>query len=248
MVNIYKQWEIEIMQEGGKILAAIMEKLKKEVKPGVTTKYLNKVASNLVFSYNAEPSFLNYDGYPAGLCTCINEEIVHVLPSERKLKSGDMLSLDFGVRYKGYCTDMAVTLGVGEIDKQKKKMIKITKKALICGIEQAYPGNHLGDIGYAIQRQAEKNGFNVVRELVGHGLGKEVHEQPNVFNYGNPGEGLKLKSGMVLALEPMLTAGDWRIKETKDGFGYKTRDNSLSCHFEHTIAITNQGPKILTEP
>ncbi len=247
MVRIYNQDEIEILRQGGKILANIMEELKKEVSPGVTTKYLNRVANDLVFSCNAQPSFLNYDGFPASLCTSINEEIVHAVPSKRRLKSGDMLSLDLGVRFKGYCTDMAVTVGVGEIDNQKKKMIKATHQALTSGINQARPGNYLGDIGYQIQRQAEKNGFNVVRELVGHGVGKEVHEDPQVFNFGNPGEGLALKSGMVLALEPMLTAGDWRIEQAQDGFGYITADNSLSCHFEHTIVITKRKPEILTK-
>lgn len=247
MPRIYNQQEIEILRQGGKILVKIIKELKQKAIPGVTTKYLNKVANDLVFSYNARPSFLNYDGFPASLCTSINEEIVHAVPGERKLKSGDMLSLDFGVRYKQYCTDMAVTVGVGKIDNQKKKLIKITRKALDFGIKQARPGNHLGDIGYGIQKQAEKHGYNVIRELVGHGVGREVHEDPQVFNYGNPGEGLELKPGMVLALEPMLAVGDWRIKQSEDGFGYKTKDDSLCCHFEHTIVITKGEPEILTE-
>lgn len=247
MIRIYKENEIEILRRGGKILAQIMEELKKEVKPGVATKDLNKIARDLVFSFGAEPSFEGYDGFPAALCTSINEEIVHVIPSERKLEEGDILSLDLGVRFEGYCTDMAVTISIGKIDKEKKKLIKVTKKALELGISQTKPGNHLEDIGYEIQKYAEKNGFNVVRELVGHGVGKEVHEEPKIPNYGEKGAGLELAEGMVLALEPMVTIGDWHIKKTKDGRGYKTADNSLSCHFEHTIAVTLKGPEILTQ-
>ena len=247
MIKIYKENEIEILRRGGKILAQIMEELRKEVKPGVATKDLNKIARDLVFSFGAEPSFEGYDGFPAALCTSINEEIVHAVPSERKLEEGDILSLDLGVRFEGYCTDMAITVSVGKINKETKKLIKVTKKALELGISQAKPGNHLEDIGYEVQKHAEKNSFNVVRELVGHGVGKEVHEEPKVPNYGEKGAGLELAEGMVLALEPMVTIGDWHIKKTKDGFGYKTADNGLSCHFEHTIAITPKGPEILTK-
>jgi len=247
MIRIYSENEIEILRQGGKILAKIIEELKKEVKPGVTTKHLNKVAENLVFSWGAEPSFKGFEGFPAALCTSINEEIVHAVPGKRKLKEGDILSLDFGVRFEGYCTDMAITVPVGKIDKKIKKLIRVTKETLKIGIKQAKPGNHLGDIGYAIQDYAEKNGFNVVQELVGHGVGKKVHEEPKIPNYGSPDEGPELKSGMVLALEPMVTIDDWHVEKTKNGSGYKTVDNSLSAHFEHTIAITPKGPKVLTQ-
>lgn len=247
MIRIYSENEIEILRQGGKILAKIIEELKKEVKPGITTKHLNKVAENLVFSWGAEPSFKGFEGFPAALCTSINEEIVHAVPGKRKLKEGDILSLDFGVRFEGYCTDMAITVPVGKIDKKIKKLIRVTKETLKIGIKQAKPGNHLGDIGYAIQDYAEKNGFNVVQELVGHGVGKKVHEEPKIPNYGSPDEGPELKSGMVLALEPMVTIDDWHVEKTKNGSGYKTVDNSLSAHFEHTIAITPKGPKVLTQ-
>lgn len=246
MIRIYNEKEIEILRRGGRILAEIMEELKKEVRPGVTTEYLNKVAKDLVFSANAEPSFEGYDGFPATLCTSINEEIVHAVPKERKLKEGDILSLDLGIKFEEYCTDMAITMPVGKISKEAKKLIKVTKEALKIGIKQIKPGNHLEDIGYVIQKHVEKNGFNVVRELVGHGVGKKVHEEPKIPNYGEGGTGPGLVEGMVLALEPMVTVGDWHIKKTKDGFGYKTADNSLSCHFEHTIAITKKDPEILT--
>ncbi len=247
MIRIYNEKEIEILRQGGRILAKIIEELKKEVKPGVTTKHLNKVAKDLVFSFGAKPSFLGYEKFPAVLCTSINEEIVHAIPSERKLKKSDILSLDLGIRFEGYCTDVAITIPVGRINKETKKLIKVTKEALKIGIKQTQPSNHLGDIGYAIQQYVEKNGFNVVRELVGHGVGKKVHEDPKIPNYGNPGEGPKLKTGMVLAIEPMITIGHWKLKKTSDGFGYKTKDNSLSAHFEHTIVITSKGPEILTK-
>ncbi len=252
MIRIYKENEIEILRRGGKILAKIVEELKKRVKPGITTKHLDEVAEDLILKYGAEPSFKGFNKYPAALCASINEEIVHAVPSDRRLKQGDILSLDLGVRFEGYCTDMAVTISIGKIDREKKKLIKVTKKALELGISQAKHGNHLEDIGYEIQKYAEKHGFNIVRELAGHGVGKKVHEEPQILNYGNPSTKLrarspKLKAGMVLALEPMLTVGDWHIKQTKDGWGYKTADNSLSCHFEHTIVITKKGPEILTK-
>jgi len=246
MIRIYNEKEIEILRQSGRILAEIMEGLKKEVKPGATTKYLNKVAKDLVLSCGGEPSFLGFQGYPAVLCTSLNEEIVHVVPSDRVLKNGDILSLDLGIIYKNYCSDMAITIPVGKISKEGKKIIKITKEALKIGIKQAKAGNHLGDIGWAIQNYAEKNGFNVIRELVGHGVGKKVHEEPQIPNYGERGVGSELVEGMVLAIEPMLCVGDWHIEKCDDGFGYRTKDKSLSCHFEHTIAITKNGPIILT--
>lgn len=247
MINIYKSEEIQVMRRGGRILAKIIEELKKEVKPGITTKYLDKVASDLILRYGAAPSFKGFNNYPAALCTSINEEIVHAVPSDRVLRKGDILSLDLGIRFKRYCTDMALTIPVGKVDKKTKKLIAVTKKALEIGIEQAKPGNHLEDIGSAIQKYVEKNRFNVVRELCGHGVGKKVHEDPQILNYGERGKGIELKPGMVLALEPMVTVGDWHIKKTKDGFGYKTKGNSLSAHFEHTLVITKKGVKTLTE-
>lgn len=247
------------MQEGGRILARIMRELEKKVKPGITTKYLDEVAEDLVFKYNARPSFKGFNKYPATLCVSINEEIVHAVPSDRKIKQGDILSLDLGIKYKGYCTDIALTIPIGKVDRRIKKLINITKEALEIGIKQAKPRNHLEDIGWAIKNYVEKQaysargangpirGFNVIRELVGHGVGKKVHEDPQIPNFGEPGKGIKLKQGMVLALEPMVSMGNWRVKKSEDGFGYKTKDKSLSAHFEHTIAITKSGPRNLTE-
>jgi len=246
VIRTYNENEIAIIHKGGKILAKIMKELEKEVRPGIKTKYLNKVAEDLVFSFKAQPSFKGFKGYPSVICTSINEEIVHAVPGNRELKEGDIISLDLGIRYKGYCTDMAVTVPVGKITKEKEKLIKVTQEALYKGIEQAKPGNYLGDIGWAIQQYAEGQGFNVVRELVGHGVGKEVHEDPQIPNYGKQGTGLKLVKGMVLAIEPMVCIGNWQIEKCEDGFGYRTKDRSLSAHFEHTIAITQKGPKILT--
>ena len=247
MVNIYSEKEIEIMREGGKILAKTLKILSKKVKPGITTAYLNKVAEDLIFSFGAQPSFKGFNNYPAALCTSVNEEIVHAVPNKRVLKNGDILTLDLGIRYKGFCTDAAITVPIGKIDSKTKKLIDVTKKSLEIAIKQCKSGKRLGDIGWAIQSYVEKNGFSVIRELVGHGVGKSVHEDPQILNYGIKGEGIELKQGMVLALEPMVAMGNWRIKRGEDGFSYKTLDNSLCAHFEHTVVITKKGPKILTK-
>jgi len=255
MITIKTSEEIKIMAEGGKILAKIMKELEKQVKPGITTKELDRLAESLVFKFGAKCSFKNYTGsgknwdpYPACLCTSINEEIVHALPSERVLKEGDTLCLDFGVFCnKGFHTDMAITVPVGKVDKAAKRLIDVTKKALEIGIKKIKPGNKIGDIGYVVQEYVEKQGFNVVRELCGHGIGRELHEKPDILNFGEKGTGEEIKEGMVLCLEPMVTMGHWRIKKSKDGHGYKTKDNSLAAHFEHTIAVTKDGYKILTK-
>ena len=252
MIKIKSEKEIEIMIEGGKILAKILKELVKAVKPGITTQDLDKLARELVFKFGTKPAFLNYNGYPTVLCTSINDEIVHGVPSERKLEKGDLLKLDMGVLYKGFHTDSAVTVLVGgglSLNKGtllKKKLVKVTQEALEIGIKQARPGNTIGDISSAIQKYVEKKGFNVVRDLVGHGIGKELHEPPQVPNYGKAGEGEKLEPGMVIAIEPMVVAGDWKIKEGPDGFVFQTKDGGLAAHFEHTIAITKKGPLVLT--
>jgi methionyl aminopeptidase len=247
MINLYTEKEIKIMAEGGKILAKIIKEIPKHVKPGITTKELDKVAAGLIFSYGAEPAFMGFNNYPAVLCTSLNEEIVHVVPSERTLKNGDVLKLDLGIRYRGYCTDIAITIPIGKISKEAKKLIKITKKSLEIAIKQCQPGKHLGDIGFVIQGYVEKNKFNVIRDLVGHGIGRSVHEDPQIPNYGKQGEGEKLKEGMVLALEPMVSIGNYKIEKCADGFGYRAKNRSLTAHFEHTIAITKTGPKVLTK-
>ena len=246
MVSIKTLEEIQIMAEGGKILAGIMKELEKNVKPGITTEDLNRLAENLILKSGGKCSFKGYEDYPACLCTSINEEIVHSVPSARQLKDGDIISLDLGIFYQGFHTDMAITVPVGKILPETQRLIRVTKKALKRGIKKTRPGNTIGDIGNTIQRYVEGQGFNVVRELCGHGIGKEIHEDPKILNYGKRHSGLEIKEGMVLCLEPMVTVGDWKLKKSADGFGYQTQDDSLSCHFEHTMVVTKNGAKILT--
>jgi len=245
-INIKTPAEIEIMAEGGRILAKIMKELKRRVKPGITTKELDEIAEKLILKSGGEPSFKGHQGFPATLCTSINEEIVHALPSERILKKGDIISLDLGIFYKGFHSDMAITLPVDKIEPEVLRLIWVTKKALKRGIKKTRPGNTIGDIGNAIQRYVESQGFNVVRELAGHGIGRKLHEEPEILNYGKRHSGFEIKEGMVFCLEPMVTMGNWKIKKSADGYGYQTEDNSLSAHFEHTIAVTQNGCRILT--
>ena len=253
MISIKTKEEIEILAEGGKILAKIMRELAKRVKPGITTKELDRLAESLILKSGGKCSFKGYkdNGYsaipfPACLCTSINEEIVHVAPSERKLKEGDIVSLDLGIFFKGFHTDTAITVPVGKISPEAQRLIRVTKKALKRGIKKVRPGNTFGDIGNTIQRYVESQGFNVVRDLCGHGIGRELHEDPKILNYGKRRTGEEIKEGMVFCIEPMVTMGDWKIKRTKNSFGYETQDGSLSAHFEHTIAVIKEGCRILT--
>jgi methionyl aminopeptidase len=247
MINLYTEKEISIMAEGGKVLSKIIHEVAKHAKAGITTKYLDKVAEDLIFRYGAEPAFKGYNGYPNAMCVSVNEEIVHAIPSSRILKEGDILTLDLGIEFKGYCTDMAITMGIGKIDKKLQKLMNVTEKSLELAIKQCKPGNRLGDIGYVIQNYVERNGFNVVRDLVGHGIGKKVHEEPEVLNYGEKATGIVLKPGMVIAIEPMNLIGNWQIERAKDGFAFLSKDRSISAHFEHTIAITKKGCRVLTK-
>lgn len=247
------------MTEGGKILAGIIDKLSGMVRPGIKTKELDMAAEGLVLNFGGSCSFKGHEGYPACLCASINEEIVHAAPSERELKEGDIISLDLGIFYKGFHSDMAITLPVGKISSEAQKLIDVTKKSLEMGIEKIKPGNYFGDISRAVQKYTEGQGFGVVRELCGHGIGRELHEDPQILNSVSTtketvdkvkylGEAkIKLEEGMVFCIEPMITAGDWRIRKSEDGFGYQTRDNSLSAHFEHTIAVTKDGYRVLTK-
>ncbi|HUW71590.1 MAG TPA: type I methionyl aminopeptidase [Candidatus Humimicrobiaceae bacterium] len=246
MISIKTPEEIKIITEGGKILAEIIKELEKKVKPGITTKELDRVAETLILKSEGKPSFKGHEGYPAALCTSINQEIVHAIPSDRKLKEGDILSLDLGIQWKGFHADMAITVPVGKIDPETQRLIRVTKKALKRGIKKVRVGNTFGDIGNTIQRYVESQGFNVVRDLCGHGIGKELHEDPKILNYGKRRTGPEIKEGMVFCLEPMVTVGDWKIRKAKDNYGFETQDGSLSCHFEHTIALTKNGSKVLT--
>jgi len=277
------------MKQGGKILAMILDEVAKAVKPGITTKELDELATELIFSYGAKPAFLGYEGFPAALCASVNEVIVHAIPSGDKLKEGDIVGLDLGILYpfrdcagcffvcgsrseaqqegnpalrpddfllgncapdkkvEGFYTDMARTMPVGEISPEAKKLIEVTKKSLEIGLEQVKPGNHIGDIGFAIQEYAEAQGFSIIRNLVGHGIGKDLHEDPRIPNFGKPNEGPEIKTGMCLAIEPMVAMGGYELVKVEDGHGFRTKDKSLTAHFEHTVAVTEKGHEVLTK-
>jgi len=238
--------EIKIMAEGGKMLSEILKEVGKLVKPGITTKELNRVAETLIFKSGSKPSFKGYGGFPAALCTSINEEIVHAVPSDRVLKGGDIISLDIGMEHKGFHSDMAKTFLVGNISSEAQKLMKVTRQSLKVGIKAIKVGGYFKDIGTAIQKYVESQKLSVVRELCGHGIGKNIHEDPQILNYEEKGVSPKIEPGMVFCIEPMVVSGDWRIKKSVDGFGFITADNSLSCHFEQMIAVTKDGVKILT--
>lgn len=246
MITIKSEQEIEIMTEAGKILSEIIKKVAEKADIGVTTKELDRFAEDLILKSGNKPAFKNYQGFPACLCTSINQVIVHGVPSDYKLKQGDILSLDLGLKHKGYFSDMAITMPIGELDSENLRLIRVTKKALKRGIKKLKPGSSFGDIGNTIQRYVESQGFNVIRDLCGHGIGKELHEDPQILNYGKRHTGEKIKQGMVVCLEPMVVMGHWKIKQSKDDSGFETADNSLSAHFEHMILVTKDGPKILT--
>src|SRR3990167_1387701 len=247
MITIKTPEEIQIMAEGGKILATVLKEIEKMAKPGITTIELDRAAEALILKHGALPAFKGYEGFPYSLCASVNEEIVHGFPSEKILKEGDIVGLDLGVLYKGYNTDMAVTVPVGNISFEAKRLIMVTKKALKRGIKKVRHGVTVGDIGNTIQRYIEDHGLGVVRDLCGHGIGKEVHEEPRIPNFGSRHKGEVLKEGMVICLEPMITIGNWQLKKDEDGYGYVTKDGSLGAHFEHTMAVTKDGVRVLTE-
>lgn len=248
MVSIKTAEEIKIMSQGGKILAKILKNIAKSAKPGASTFELNQLAGEEIEKYKAKPAFKNYRGYPFILCTSVNEEVVHGFPLAKKiLKSGDIVGLDLGIEYKGYFTDMAITCPVGKISPLAKKLIKITKKSLFLGLKQIKSGNYIGDISYAIQKFVEKNSFSVVRDLAGHGVGKNLHEDPLIPNFGQPKTGLRLEEGMTLAIEPMVNTSGHQVETLDDEWTVVTSDKSLSAHFEHTVVVTKKGYKILTK-
>jgi len=254
MINLKTQEDIEILQEGGKIHAYILRVLSESVVPGMSTFELDTLARALFEQYKVEPAFLNYtpEGvsypYPAAVCISVNDEVVHGIPLEDIfLEEGDIVSIDIGVKHKGLITDGAITVAVGEISLEAQKLINITKESLMVGIKAAQVGNTVGDIGHAIESFVKPYGYGVIKILAGHGVGYSVHEDPYIPNYGNPGEGEKLVPGMVIAIEPMLTLGTDEVAVTEDEYTYVTEDGSLAAHFEHTIAITEHGPVILTK-
>ncbi len=259
MIPIKTEKDIAIMAEGGKILSGILNKLAEAAVAGITTKELDSIALDLVLRSGTKPSFLGYvvgnKKFPASLCVSINDEVVHGIPSSRVLAEGDVVGLDMGLIYKRWNLDSAITV---EIQNEKRparqsggttkneKLIQATREAMYLGINQAKPGNRVGDISHAVQTYVEKQGFGIVRDLVGHGVGKKLHEEPMIPNFGKPGYGPELRVGMVICIEPMVTFGDWHVVLDADEWTYRTKDGSISAHFEHTIAITKNGPIVLT--
>ncbi len=246
MIPLKSEKDLEMLRKSGKILARVLKKLQEFINPGISTAEINSLAEKLILGENAVAAFKGYKGFPTSICTSINEEIVHGIPGERKLNEGDIISLDLGINYGGYFSDAAVTLLVGRASSQKKKLIEVAKRALSEGIRQARPENRLSDISYSIQNYVEKHGFSVVRQFVGHGIGCKLHEEPEIPNFGRPHQGPVLKRGMVFAIEPMVNMGTWEAEILDNGWTAVTKDGLPSAHFEHTIAITEKGPEILT--
>ena len=235
------------MRDAGRIVAQTHEELAKAVKPGVGTKELDQIAEDYIISKGAEPSFKGYRGFPAAICTSVNHVVVHGIPGLETVKNGDIISIDIGVVINGYHGDAARTIPVGEISATTEKLLQVTEESLYKGIEQTVIGNRLSDISHAVQTHAEGNGFSVVRNYCGHGIGRSMHEEPQILNYGDPGHGPRLKAGYCLAIEPMVNVGTHGVSVLKDGWTVITNDKQLSAHFEHSVAITEDGPLILTE-
>ncbi len=246
-VSIKSAREIELMREAGKLLARTHLELEKALRPGMTTKEVDRICEEVIRSYGCIPSFLNYNGFPASVCVSVNDEVVHGIPSSRRrLKEGDLVSLDTGLIYKGYQSDAARTYGIGEISKEAEQLISVTKMSFFEGIKYAVAGNHLNDIGKAIQRFCESFGYGVVRDLVGHGIGKKMHEDPEVPNFDMGKRGIRLRPGMTLAIEPMINMGRCDVKWMDDDWTVATADGSLAAHYENTILITKGAPEILS--
>ncbi len=243
---IYCEEEVRAIRRSNQIVATILNELEAMIKPGIRTKELDEWAETRAREMGAIPAFKGYRDYPASLCTSINEEIVHGIPSSRSLREGDILSLDFGVLYEGYYGDAAATFPVGKITPQAKKLIQTAKEAFYKGLEQIKVGNRISDISHAIQSYVESQGFSVIRSFVGHGIGLSLHEEPQIPNFGLPGRGLKIKPGMVFALEPMIAMSDWNVEILDDNWTAITKDRSLSAHYEHTVAVTQEGAQILS--
>lgn len=251
MISLKSAREIEIMRRANMIVAEVLRALQERVAPGVTTLELDTLAEELTLGKGAIPAFKGYNVagrvYPRCLCASINEEIVHGIPSNRALREGDIIGLDYGVIYEGYYGDSAITVGVGRVSDEAQRLMGITEQSLYKGIEQLHDGKRLGDLGSVVQQIAESAGYSVVRAFVGHGIGKKLHEEPPVPNYGEPDRGLRLKEGMVLAIEPMINAGGYEVEIKEDGWTAVTKDGSLAAHFEHSVAITKDGPYILSQ-
>jgi len=247
MITIKTDAEIELMRQSGKLTKNVLDLIGREIKPGMTTKQLDKLAYDYITSFGAYPSFLGYSGYPASICASIDQMVVHGIPSDDVvIREGQLVSIDVGVVLNGWQGDAARTFMVGEVSEQKRKLVEITEQCFFKAIENLKDGTPLGNIGYAVQTHAESNGFSVVRALVGHGIGKEMHEDPTVPNYGKKGTGIRLKKGMTIAIEPMINAGVYQVEFLSDGWGVVTKDRKPSAHYENTVAITDNGVEILT--
>ncbi len=246
MIELKSPREIDLMREAGRMVSVVIQELEGMVAPGMTTKALDERAEAIIESLGGEPAFKGYRGYPACICTSVNEEVVHGIPGRRVLKEGDIIGIDVGVRFQGYYGDSAVTFPVGKIDPVSEKLLEVTREALFKGIHVAVAGNRIGDIASVVQRTAEANGYSVVRDFVGHGIGSEIHQDPQVPNFGEPHQGILLKKGMVIAIEPMVNLGTYEVEILQDGWTVVTKDRKRSCHFEHTISIDEKEPEILT--
>lgn len=246
MILIKSNSEIELMYESGQITGGALKMAEESVKPGMTTWELDSLIEKYIRSHGARPSFKNYNGFPSAACISVNEVVVHGIPSHRVLKEGDIVSVDVGSYYKGYHSDAARTFAVGNISEEAQKLIDVTRQSFFEGIKCAYPGMRIGDIGSRIQQYVESFGFGVVREMVGHGVGRALHEAPDVPNYGREGHGVRLIEGMCIAVEPMITQGSYKIKTLPDGWTTVTADGKLAAHYENTLAVTKDGPKLLT--
>lgn len=239
--------EIEKARTSNRIVAEVLNRLREKVKPGVRTRELDKLAAEIADKRGAKPAFKGYNGYPYALCVSVNEVVVHGMPSGRILEEGDIVGLDFGVCYQGFFGDAAITLPLGRVTQKASRLMQVTEQSLYAGVEQAKAGNRLGDISAAVQDIVEAAGYSVVRDFVGHGIGKSLHEEPQIPNFGKKGRGIELKSGMILAIEPMVNEGNYKVEILPDGWTVVTKDGSLSAHFEHSIAITDNGPEILSK-
>jgi methionyl aminopeptidase len=239
--------EIDIIAEGGRHLAAIRDALAAAAKPGITTQELEDMAARMIKEVGGESTFKGFHGYPAVTCLSVNDEVVHGIPGRRVLKERDVIGIDIGMRYKGWCTDTAVTVALGHVDKKVDALLRFTEESLRVGLEAVRPGNKVGDISFAIQEYLKPHGFGIVRDLTGHGIGKGMHEEPSIPNFGRADTGPVLEEGMVLAIEPMVTLGTSAVRQLDDGWTIVTMDGSLAAHFEHTVAVTKDGCRILTQ-
>ncbi|MGA9774318.1 MAG: type I methionyl aminopeptidase [Candidatus Dormiibacterota bacterium] len=246
MITLKRPEEIAIMREAGRRLAEVLAVLAAAVRPGITTADLDRVANREIRRRESFPGFLGYDGFPKHLCVSVQEEVVHGIPGRRPLRDGDLVSLDCGLIYKGWWADAGLTVACGEVDAEGQRLIQVTREALRLGIEEARPGRRLGDIGAAVQRHVEENGFSIVRGYTGHGIGRDMHEEPEVPNFGTPGKGLEIRPGLCLAIEPIVNEGTAATRVQPDQWTVVTADGRRSCYFEHTVAVTAEGPVVLT--